>query len=164
MPLTYYNIQSQVTNKGGIPLVIDIQGASNKPVKAGTLLDAYTPTGNENQWWTLVLDPPSGYHFIQSQLNDTDGKHLVIDIQGASNEPGALLDAYAKKSKDYDNQLWKFVEGPPGWYFIQSKLTDPKGNPLVIDIQGASSKPGALLDAYREKSKNNANQLWQLAG
>src|ERR1039457_6166348 len=110
MPLTYYNMQSQVTNKGGIPLVIDIQGASNKPVKAGTLLDAYTPTGNENQWWTLVLDPPSGYHFIQS------------------------------------------------------KLTDPKGNPLVIDIQGASNKPGALLDAYREKSKNNANQLWQLAG
>jgi hypothetical protein len=158
---TYYNIQSQVTDKGGIPLIIDIQGGSNKP---GTPLDAYPPTGGENQWWELVLDTPSGYYFLQSQMKDPEGTPLVIDIQGAVNKPGTPLDAYPKKSKEYDNQLWKFVEGPAGWYFIESKLKNAEGIPLVIDIQAASDKPGALLDAYTQKSTDNDNQLWQLAG
>jgi hypothetical protein len=159
-----YNIQSQLTDKGGIPLVIDIQGAVNTP---NTPLDAFTPNGGANQLWTLVLDAASGYHFIQSNLKDPKGNHLVIDIRGAINTPGTLLDAFTKKTKNYDNQLWQFVEGPPGWYFIQSKLKDPKGNPLVIDVQGATgaiSAPGTPLDAFTQKSKNNANQLWQLAG
>src|SRR5579863_6810248 len=99
---TYYNIQSQVTTTGGIPLVIDIQEGShdpNKPVKDGTWLDAFTPTGNDNQWWELVLDTASGYHFIQSKLTDLDGDPLVIDIHGG-NEPvkrNVSLDVYKKK-------------------------------------------------------------------
>jgi len=158
---TYYSIQSYVTDSGGVPLVIDIPGAHKNP---GTLLDAWQPTGGDNQLWELVLDP-SGYHFIQSKLKDPIGDPLVIDIQGGSNEPGTLLDVYTKKSKDYDNQLWKFVEaaGYVGWYFIQSKLTDPMGNPLVIDIQGGINKLGTPLDAYTQKSKDIQNQLWQLA-
>ncbi|HXC26966.1 MAG TPA: RICIN domain-containing protein [Stellaceae bacterium] len=166
---TYYNIQSQVTTAGGIPLVIDIEEGShdpNKPVKDGTWLDAFTPTGNDNQWWELVLDTASGYHFIQSKLTDLDGDPLVIDIHGGNEpvKPNVSLDVYKKKSSDYDNQLWQFVEqsGQPGWYTIQSKMADENGNTLVIDIRGASDKPGTRLDAFT--LNGNPNQLWQLAG
>ena len=41
------------------------------------------------------------------------------------------------------------------YYFIKSKLA---GN--VIDIRGASTKAGALLDAYPQKTTGNDNQLW----
>jgi hypothetical protein len=43
-------------------------------------------------------------------------------------------------------------------FFIQSKL----GN-LVIDIQGASTKPGTLLDVFTKKTKSPDldNQLWE---
>jgi hypothetical protein len=91
---------------------------------------------------------------IQSYLTDTSGVPLVIDIQGGGDpiKDGTLLDAYKKKSSDYDNQLWRFVEAigvAAGWYFIQSKLTDGEGNPLVIDIQGApnfrSPIPSSML-------------------
>jgi hypothetical protein len=45
-----------------------------------------------------------------------------------------------------------------GYYFIQSKL----GVDLVIDIQGASTKPGTPLDVFTKKTKSPAwdNQLW----
>jgi hypothetical protein len=42
------------------------------------------------------------------------------------------------------------------YYFIKSKLS---GN--VIDIQGASTKSGARLDAFPPKDKDNDNQLWE---
>ena len=159
---TYQMIQSYLSTMTGDALVIDIRGANTKP---GTPLDSYTANGNDNQLWTLELDVPSGWYFIQSKLTDPMGKPLVIDIQKAGNNPGTPLDSYTKKSANYDNQLWKFVEAlgfSPGWYFIQSKLNDPLGNPLVVDIQGASNKPGTPLDSYTEKSTNYENQLWQL--
>ena len=45
-----------------------------------------------------------------------------------------------------------------GYYFIQS--ADTPG--LVIDVQGANTKPGTLLDAYTLKTKGPDwdNQLW----
>lgn len=52
--------------------------------------------------------------------------------------------------------------GASGYSFIQSKVKDPKGNPLVIDIKGASNKLGTPLDAYTQKSTGYDNQLWQL--
>ena len=42
------------------------------------------------------------------------------------------------------------------YYFIQSFLN---GN--VIDIQGASTKAGASLDAFPQKTTGNDNQLWK---
>ena len=42
------------------------------------------------------------------------------------------------------------------YYFIKSKLD---GN--VIDIVGASTAPGAKLDAYPQKSSGTDNQLWE---
>jgi hypothetical protein len=93
------------------------------------------------------------YYFIKSKL---DGN--VIDIQGASTSSGALLDAFPKKTTGTDNQLWEFIADPAGsgYYFIKSKLN---GN--VIDVQGASTKPGTLLDAYPQKTSGTDNQLWQ---
>jgi hypothetical protein len=168
--MTAYAIQSYQTDSSGASLVIDIRGGGS-PIADGTLLDAYTPDGGRNQFWTLVPEGTSGWSFIESQVKDPDGHTLVIDIQGGRSpvSDGTLLDVYKKKSTDYDNQLWKFVEAIPGyagWYFIQSKLTDAAGNHVVIDIQGgaANPAPNTSLDAYRQKSTNPFNQLWQLAG
>ena len=93
------------------------------------------------------------YYPIKSKLNGD-----VIDVKGASTSAGALLDAYPPKTSGNDNQLWEFVSDPggSGYYFIKSKLD---GN--VMDIQGASMKPGTLLDAYPQKSSGTGNQLWQ---
>src|SRR5580658_7684912 len=145
---TYFFIKSKLDGN-----VIDIQEASTK---AGAGLDAYPqkPSGNDNQLWEFVADPAgSGYFFIASKLSGN-----VIDIEGASTKSGTLLDAYPKKVSGTDNQLWEFVADPAGsgYYFIKSKLN---GN--VVDIQGASTKAGTLLDAYPQKTSSTENQLWQ---
>jgi len=157
---TYYSLQSPILNKGGIPLVIDISN------KSGNYLYANQPTGDDSQWWTIIHDRTSGYCFIQSKWKNSKGENVVIDIHGASNTPGALLDVYPQKSKDYDNQLWKAVADvtTPGYSFFQSKLTDSEGVPLVIDIQRASSNLGTPIDAWPQKSKDYQNQIWTAAG
>jgi hypothetical protein len=147
---TYNAIQSKLSGN-----VIDIQGASTK---SGALLDAFAPktSGNDNQLWEFVADPSgSGYYFIKSKLSGN-----VIDIQEASTKSGALLDAYPQKTTGSDNQLWTFVPDSTaaGYCFIRNKLS---GN--VIDIQGASTKSGALLDAFQQKTNGAAdNQLWKV--
>jgi hypothetical protein len=89
----------------------------------------------------------------------------VIDIRAASAKAGALLDAFPAKTghgENSANQQWQFVPDPKGsgYYFIQNPLT---GN--AIDLQGASTTDGTLLDAYPMKTASNqdpSNQLWQL--
>ena len=152
---TYYFIKSKLDDN-----VIDIQNASTK---SGALLDAYPQktTGTDNQLWEFVPDPAgSGYYFIKSKLN---GK--VIDIQGASFNSKASLDAYPQKAagtvQKSNNQLWQFLQDPAGsgYCFIMSKLN---GN--VIDIQKASTKSGTLLDSYPLKPTGTDNQLWTVVG
>lgn len=160
---TYYNIQTYLSDKAGVPLVIDISNES------GNYLYLNQPTGAASQWWTIILDPTSGYSFIQSQWKNSEGKPVVIDIHGAGDMPieggTHLLDAYPQKMKDYDNQLWMAVGDPAtGSVFYQSKLTDLAGKPLVIDVQGAIIQVGQAIDAFSQKPKDYANQLWTLAG
>lgn len=157
---TYYNLQSYIMDKGGVPLVIDISN------KSGNYLYANQPTGDDSQWWTIIPDGTSGYSFIQSKWKNSEGNLVVIDIHGNVNTPGTPLDAYPQKSKDYDNQLWMPVADVtlPGYSFFQSKLTDEGGIPLVIDIRGSSNSLGTGIDAWPQKSKNYENQLWMLAG
>ncbi|HEY6304339.1 MAG TPA: RICIN domain-containing protein [Terriglobales bacterium] len=98
--------------------------------------------------------------FVQSKLGN-----LVIDIQGPAPSPGALLDAFTKKTSgpNWSNQLWQFVTSSfEGSYLLQNPATN-----LVIDIQGANTKPGTPLDAYTVKKDgpppldtNAPNQLW----
>jgi len=126
----YYAIQSKLSGH-----VIDIEGASKE---AGAGLDAFTQksTENDNQLWAFEPDPSgSGYFFIQSKLSGH-----VIDIEGASKEAGAGLDAFTQRVTENDNQLWAFESDPAGsgYFFIRSKLS---GN--VIDIKGASKAAGA---------------------
>jgi len=103
-----YLLQNSASN-----LVIDVQGASTKD---GTPLDAFTinevghsplKTNSANQLWTFLPSKEAGYYFIQSSLGD-----LVIDVEGASTNPGTHLDAYPQKitSPNWNNQLWTFVD------------------------------------------------------
>ena len=147
----YYSIKSKLSGN-----VIDVVGASTA---AGAGLDAWPQksSGTDNQLWAFVADPAgSGYFFIKSKLNGN-----VIDIVGASTKAGALLDAWPQKSGGTDNQLWEFVADPggSGYFFIKSKLNDN-----VIDIQGASTQAGALLNAYPWKLTGYDNQLWTVVG
>jgi hypothetical protein len=134
--------------------VIDIEQAS---AANGALLDAWPQkqSGHDNQLWNIVQDPAgSDYFFLQSRLNGN-----VIDILGASNQNGTLLDAWPQKQNGTDNQLWKFLPDPggSGFFLIQSKLN---GN--VIDILGGSSANGARLDAWPQKQSGTVNQLWKI--
>lgn len=163
---TYYNIQSYLSDSGGIPVVLDISNES------GNYLYANQPTGADSQLWTIIPDGSSGYSFIESKWKNSAGQKVVIDIHGDSTnssiKDGTLLDAYPRKSKDYDNQLWMPVADvtEPGYSFFQSKLTDADGNHVVIDIQGglATVKIPTPIDAWKQKSTNYNNQLWTLAG
>jgi hypothetical protein len=151
LPSPHYFIKSKLNGH-----VIDIADSSKK---SGASLDVYTQktTATDNQLWEFLPDPAgSGYYFISSKLNGN-----VIDIQDSSKKAGALLDAYPKKTTGADNQLWQFISDPggSGYFFISSKLN---GN--VIDIQGSSTKDGALLDVYPGKVSNYNNQLWTVVG
>jgi hypothetical protein len=167
--------------------VIDVQGAK---AASGTPLDAYpikinvsgptppTPaqlTNAANQLWTFVAGPISGSFFIQSQI----GTDLVIDITGATAASGTPIQVYTKKPtsnsaeiNEAKNQLWNWtaVDEPHKsgqlymtYYMIQSLLDTN----LVVDIKGASTGSGSLLQVYTKKPTattddfNNAkNQLW----
>lgn len=86
--------------------VIDIEDASTG---TGAWLDAVPrkATDYRSQLWAFIPDPAgSGYFFITSAVDDT-----VIDVAGTSMSFGARLDAWPRKSSDYDNQLWKPVDG-----------------------------------------------------
>jgi hypothetical protein len=144
----YFFIKSKLDGN-----VIDIADASTE---SGAGLDAYPqkPTSNDNQLWHFLPDPSgSGYFYIVSKLNGN-----VIDVQGASKAPGALLDAYPKKD-GADNQLWYFVSDPEGsgFCFIVNKL-----NGHTIDVQNASKAAPAPLDAYPVKFTGYDNQLWKV--
>jgi ricin-type beta-trefoil lectin protein len=107
-------IESQL----GSDLVIDIQGGkavSGAPVQ---IYPKKAASDAKSQLWTLlwVFEPTLpgqlrgfGYLMIQSVLDS----NLVVDITGASAEPGTLLQVYAKKPtgrmEDFNNaknQLW----------------------------------------------------------
>jgi hypothetical protein len=75
--------------------VIDILGASTN-AEAPVVAYPQKTTITDNQLWRLVDDPAgSGYSFIQSKLNGH-----VIDIQGASMNAGAPLDAAPQKTSN----------------------------------------------------------------
>jgi hypothetical protein len=147
-----------VSNLGN--LVIDIQKAATSP---GTPLDVYTKKtktqGWDNQLWEWVASGNLGWYALQ---NPTSG--LVIDVRGAGNTAGTLLDAYtigttAKGVPNQPNQLWAFIPSMvTGYYFISSNL----GNHLVIDVQKESTQPGTLLDVYTQRTMSPRwdNQLW----
>jgi hypothetical protein len=150
-PTPHFFIKSKLNGN-----VIDIADASTK---SGAGLDAFPQktSSTDNQLWDFIKDPAgSGYYFISSQLNGN-----MIDIEGASEKAGTLLDAFPQKTTSADNQLWEFISDPAGsgFCFISSKLN---GN--VIDVQGASTAAGALLDAYPLKVDNYDNQLWTVVG
>jgi hypothetical protein len=138
------------------------------PTTSSLLQTAADPTTpSDGQLWCFVPDPAgSGCYFIKNKLNGN-----VIDIQGASTSPGALLDAYQQKPSGTDNQLWYFVSSPT---VIPATKTDPspaefafivsKLNGNVVDIQGGSTAPGIGLDAFPVKLFGTNNQLWTVVG
>jgi len=161
------NIVSGLNN-----FVIDIEGGGSNP-KAGTRLDAFTQEGHSNQFWTLVpsATTPDAV-FIESVLKDADGDTLVINITGSAGQPtpGTKLDVWKKVSPEEGRQLWTFAadaKTPAGGLilgsFIISKLTDPHGNSLAINISGGAAKPnpGTALDVWTVDGGSRQNWLYQ---
>jgi hypothetical protein len=139
-----YNLQSAIG-----PLALSSPDVNVDPRSIPTSFGSFILTGVSSETFTIAGE----YYFIKSKLNGD-----VIDILGASTAPGAGLDSYPQKTTGTDNQLWEFVSDPggSGYYFIKSKLDGS-----VIDIEGASTKAGALLDAYPQKTTGTGNQLWE---
>lgn len=147
----YYFIKSKLSGN-----VIDIVGASTKP---GAGLDAYPQksSGNDNQLWEFVPDASApGYFQIISKLSG-----YPIEVPGELALAGVDLQAGGLPGPLLAGQLWQFYKDPAGsgYYYIMSKL-----NGYVIDIKGASTAPGALLDLYPPKSSGTDNQLWEVVG
>ena len=114
----WFTFQSSLKDKDtGCPLVIDIKGAANDPVKLPAELDVSPPTGNLNQLWRWVGadgKDPVGYSFIQSYLKEENTGHpLVIDIKGVTTTTVTAkyssLDVWTQKSADNWNQLWLLI-------------------------------------------------------
>jgi hypothetical protein len=139
-----YNLQAAMG-----PLTLSSPDVNVDPFSVPTSFGSFILTGVSSETFTIAGE----YYFIKSKLNGD-----VIDILGASTAPGAGLDSYPQKSTGTDNQLWEFVSDPAGsgYYFIKSKLDGS-----VIDIEGASTKAGVLLDAYPQKTTGTDNQLWE---
>ena len=137
---------------------INIEGGAGA---AGTPLILYPapPAGaTPNELWELQADPAgSGYYYLVSSLTG-----MVIDVRGASAQPGTVIQVYTMNPGSTDNQLWTFVPGPagPGYSSIQSKLSTP-GNALVISVQGGSTQPATpLVLDQAPASGANPNELW----
>lgn len=140
--------------------VISIQASSKN---GNTPLDALPPTAHlsltgpttlaPNQTWEVLPDPAGSFHFIIQ--NPATGK--CIDIQGNSTARATALDAYTKKQKDNQNQLWDFLPDPygSGYFFIQNPQTG-----YVIEIQNGATKGDTLLVVNPKRLFNNNFQLW----
>jgi hypothetical protein len=160
-------------------LVIDIQGGSNNPIKPSTPLDTYPQkkSNYDNQLWEFAEPDPQvqqeepGYCYLRSKLQTPDGKPLIIDIQSkqyANNPMPIQADTQPPASGEAVNfyQVWTFVPGPAGYFYIQSLLSSQQGNPpLVIEVKDGDLSSGALLQVSSQKTKNspggNAYQLWR---
>jgi hypothetical protein len=167
-----------VCNQGSV--VIDIQGASKNPVKPSTPLDTSTQKKSDydSQLWEIAEPDPQvqqeepGYCYLRSKLKSTEGKPLIIDIQSkqyASTPMPIQADTQPPASGEAVNfyQVWTFVPGPAGYYYIQSLLSPQRGNPpLVIEIKDGDQNPGTLLQVNSKKTKDSAGgndyQLWKL--
>jgi hypothetical protein len=160
-------------------LVIDIQGAGNNPVKASTPLDTFPQKKSDydNQLWEFSEPDPQvqqeepGYCYLRSKLQSTESKPLIIDIKSKqyANSPMPIqADTQPPASGEAVNfyQVWTFVPGPAGYFYIQSLLSAQQGNPpLVIEVKDGDLSSGALLQVNSKKTKNsaggNAYQLWR---
>jgi Ricin-type beta-trefoil lectin domain-like len=92
----------------------------------------------------------------------------VIDIRDNSTASGAPVQIYPSKASGINlnhpgvqtlapNQTWEIKPDPAGSdnHVIQNPATGH-----CLDIEQASLSPGAAIDAFEVKSKENANQLW----
>ncbi|GAB4004736.1 hypothetical protein GCM10029992_50610 [Glycomyces albus] len=78
---------------------------------------------------------------------------LVMDIAGASTEPGADLTQYTGNGGA--NQQFRFIDAGGGYYRIQARHSG-----LVLDVSGRSSANGA--DIIQWNDQGATNQQWQV--
>jgi hypothetical protein len=137
---------------------INVQGGVSAPGTPLTLYPAPSGGATPDELWELQADPAgSGYYYIVSSFSG-----LVIDVRGASAQPGTVIQAFTRNPGSSDNQLWTFVPGPagPGYSSIESKLSTA-GNALVISIQGGSTAPGTPLVLSQAPAANaTPSELW----
>ena len=85
---------------------------------------------------------------------------LVIGIDTTKKGNYLTAQTMAKKSPDWDNQLWDFVTVPliENAFFLKHRKTG-----LVMDCHGGGTTEGTLLDAYMLKDPSPEypnNQTW----
>ena len=155
----YSSLQSKLSTPGNL-LVINVQGGSTAPGTPLVLNQAPAAGATPDELWMPTLEPPSpngAYFFLRSKLAAAN----VVDVRGASTQPGAPVQLFTQNPPSYDDdQLWQLVPEPstPGYYLLQSKLSG--GN--VIDIHGQSPVAGQpLVTGVQLPAGANASQLWQ---
>jgi hypothetical protein len=164
-------------------LVLDVKGASHN---AGTEVLVWDRHGNDNQVW--YQDPLTGtirnkhnnlcldfngsnrlvvnhyqhgdinqqwhYNKHRKTIENRSNSNKVLDIVGGAAHKGAEVCQWDHHGGD--NQKWKIEPLPVKYFFIKSRL-----NGKVLDIEGASTSPGAKVVMYQQKDRSSAdNQLW----
>jgi Ricin-type beta-trefoil lectin domain-like len=126
-------------------LVLDDTGWSTQQ---GTNMDQWSPTGGNNQKWTLTN---LGNNYVEL-LNATSG--LALDISGASTASGAAVIQWPYHSGS--NQIWRVVSKGNGLYEL---LNQNSG--LALSVPRSSTSNGTDLD--QETVTGAANQLWSFS-
>ena len=126
-------------------LVLDDTGWSTQQ---GTNMDQWSPTGGNNQKWTLTN---LGNNYVEL-VNGTSG--FALDVSGASTASGAAVIQWPYHSGS--NQIWKVVSKGNGLYEL---LNQNSG--LALSVPGSSTSNGADLD--QETVTGADNQLWSFS-
>lgn len=128
--------------------------------------------------------PEGKYFFIESKLND-----LVLDVSGASEDPGAKVVTWERGDDNKPNQLWwvdhytntirtklnnfcmeiengelvvnpyKEGEAEQQWIIHQDSIVNRNDRERTLDIAEENSDPGAKIIAWQYNG--NSNQEWR---
>ncbi|MEU8568269.1 RICIN domain-containing protein [Streptomyces pathocidini] len=101
-----------------------------------------------------VLVPTAvGWEFITSWLPDSGGSSLVLDVAGASTEPGTPLHIWTYKSSDNADQQWTYASD--GWI-----INAESG--LYVEIADSDPSDGATIQINHFTGA--PNQSWSICG
>jgi hypothetical protein len=154
-----------VSNQGAV--VIGTVDGGDRPTTALEVNMKLTNNkNNAHQRWdhTSAGGGAPGYHYLVSKLKSNEGKPLIIDIKCGSDNNETPLHVYTQPTLSGEAvnfwQVWGFVPGPAGWFYIVSGYAIAGNAPQAIEIKGGRQGPGIPIQINSLKTSNNDYQLW----
>jgi len=109
---------------------------------------AFAGAGNEKAHMRFVISPSNNSFKI---INQHSGK--LLEVAGASLGDGAKVQQHT--ANDGNNQLWKLLHHPDGYYTIVNNHSQK-----VLDVPDASSADNVKIQKFEQNG--GSNQQWRL--